>query len=88
MFYTNYNRNKEIIKLTTYYFENIDMCINDLLTRTLLRSDLECKENRQYDEHILHKTYKCKDLHSPVLAEIILQIRKQNDRRLYLMIFS
>ena len=34
-------------------------------------SDLKCKEDRKYDEHIPHKTQKCKGIHSTVQAEII-----------------
>ena len=34
-------------------------------------SDLKCEENRQYDEHIPHKTQKCKGIHSTVKAENI-----------------
>ena len=34
-------------------------------------SDLKCKENRQNDEHIPHKTQKWKGIHSTDQAEII-----------------
>ena len=34
-------------------------------------SDLKCKENRKYDEHIPHKTQNCKGIHSTVQSEII-----------------
>ena len=34
-------------------------------------SDLKCEENRQYDEHIPHKTQKCKGINSTIKAEII-----------------
>ena len=34
-------------------------------------SDFKCKEDRPYDEHIPHKTKKCKGIHSTVQAEII-----------------
>ena len=40
-------------------------------TRLSLAVDLNCKENRQYDEHITHKTQKCKGIHSIVQAKII-----------------
>ena len=35
------------------------------------RSDFKCKENRQYDDHIPHKTQTCKGIHLTVQAEII-----------------
>ena len=34
-------------------------------------SRLKCKENRLYDEHIPHKSQKCKGIHSSVQAQII-----------------
>ena len=43
----------------------------DFLYWTKPCSDLKYKENRKYDEHIPHKTQKCKGIHSTVQAEII-----------------
>ena len=35
------------------------------------RSKFKCKENRQYDKYITHKTQKCKGIHLTVQAEIM-----------------
>ena len=45
-----------------------NLCFKDPTTS---RSDLKCKENRQYDEYIPYKTQKYKGIHLTVLAEII-----------------
>ena len=60
-----------MIKQKTYYLENIYLCIVDIQDPSNLSSDLKCKENRQYDEHIPQKTQKCKGIHSTVQAPII-----------------
>ena len=60
-----------MIKLKTHHLENIHLCIMNFLDLTKPCSDLKCKENRQYDEHIQHKTQKCKGIYSTVLDEII-----------------
>ena len=60
-----------IIKLKRYHLEYIDLCINNFLDTTNLRIDLKCKEIRQYDKHIPHKTQRCKGIHLTVEAEIM-----------------
>ena len=60
-----------IIKPKTYHLEYIDLCIIYFLGTANLRNDFKCKENRQYDEHILHKTQKFKGIHLTVQAEIM-----------------
>ena len=42
---------------------------------TYLRSDFKCKEIRKYNEHIPHKTQKCKGIHLSVQVEIMNIIR-------------
>ena len=63
-----------MIKLKTYNSEYIDMCIlrHCKHRQHLLDFDFKFKENRQYDEHIPHKTQKCKGIHfKNVQAEIM-----------------
>ena len=55
----------------TSRFENIDLCMINFYDPTKPCSDLKCKENRQYDEHISHKTQKSKGIHSTVQAELL-----------------
>ena len=53
--------------------QHIDQCMIDLYDSTKPCSDLKCEENRQYDEHIPHKTQKCKGIHSRG-QDIIIEI--------------